>query len=237
MNVVLTGASRGIGYQTALNLSQAGVKNLVLVARDLQALEVLMNECHSIHSESNVKIISADISTLELDSDREFFIQQIGLDKIDVLINNAGLLINKQFLEFNTEEAQQVFNVNFHAPANLIKMVIPFLKKSEKAHVVNISSISGFQGSSKYPGLTYYSASKAALASLTECLASEYAETNIKFNCLALGAVQTEMLAEAFPGYQAPLKAEQMGKYIADFALSGHNYYNGQILPVRLENP
>jgi len=105
------------------------------------------------------------------------------------------------------------------------------------AHIVNISSMGGFQGSSKYPGMAVYSASKAALANLTEGLASEYAKDGIAFNCLALGAVQTEMLEQAFPGYKAPVSADDMANFISWFALAGHMFFNGKILPVSVSNP
>jgi NAD(P)-dependent dehydrogenase (short-subunit alcohol dehydrogenase family) len=105
------------------------------------------------------------------------------------------------------------------------------------SHIVNIASMGGFQGSSKYKGLSYYSASKAALACLTECLATEFQESKIKVNCLALGAVQTEMFEAAFPGNKAPVKAHEMAEFIADFALKGHKFFNGKILPVATNNP
>jgi len=82
-----------------------------------------------------------------------------------------------------------------------------------------------------------YAASKGALAILTECMAEELKGRNIKANCLALGAVQTEMLAEAFPGYEAPVKPNEMASFIKNFALNGHHVYNGKILPVSLSTP
>jgi NAD(P)-dependent dehydrogenase (short-subunit alcohol dehydrogenase family) len=105
------------------------------------------------------------------------------------------------------------------------------------SHIINISSMGGFQGSSKYRGLSYYSASKAAIACLSECLAEEFSESGIRVNCLALGSVQTEMLAEAFPGYKAPVDASEMAHFISDFALNGSKYFNGKIIPVAINNP
>jgi NAD(P)-dependent dehydrogenase (short-subunit alcohol dehydrogenase family) len=75
------------------------------------------------------------------------------------------------------------------------------------------------------------------LACLTECLAEEFKEKNIAFNCLALGAVQTEMLVEAFPGYKAPLTAEEMAEFIMSFSLDGQKYLNGKIIPVSMSTP
>jgi NAD(P)-dependent dehydrogenase (short-subunit alcohol dehydrogenase family) len=104
-------------------------------------------------------------------------------------------------------------------------------------HIVNIGSMGGYQGSVKFPGLSAYSASKAALHTLTECLALELNDLEIKVNCLAIGSAQTEMLETAFPGYQSPVMAFEMGKYIADFAITGHRFYNGKVLPVASTTP
>ena len=114
-------------------------------------------------------------------------------------------------------------------------MTLPFLK--ENSHVLNISSIGGVQGSLKFPGLAAYSSSKGALLTLTELLAEEYKDSKISFNALALGAVQTEMLEEAFPGYKAPVSAAEMAAYIFNFATTGHRFYNGKILQVSSNTP
>ena len=106
-----------------------------------------------------------------------------------------------------------------------------------KGHVLNITSMGGVQGSAKFPGLSAYSSSKGALVILTELLAEEFKDSGPSFNALALGAVQTEMLEEAFPGYKAPVSAAQIGEYIIDFALNGHQFYNGKVLPISSSTP
>jgi NAD(P)-dependent dehydrogenase (short-subunit alcohol dehydrogenase family) len=156
-------------------------------------------------------------------------------ERVDILINIAGFLISKDFLQTTNDEARLIMETNFFGPASLIRILKPTM--SSGSHIVNISSMGGFQGSAKYKGLSYYSASKAALACLTECLATEFTEFGISVNCLALGAVQTEMLDEAFPGYKAPVDAKQMAEFISGFALTGHKFFNGKILPVALGNP
>jgi NAD(P)-dependent dehydrogenase (short-subunit alcohol dehydrogenase family) len=85
--------------------------------------------------------------------------------------------------------------------------------------------------------LAAYSSAKGALSILTECMAEEFKDQNISVNCLALGAVQTQMLETAFPGIQAPVDADTMGMYLANFALNGHLVYNGKVLPVSLSTP
>jgi NAD(P)-dependent dehydrogenase (short-subunit alcohol dehydrogenase family) len=125
--------------------------------------------------------------------------------------------------------------VNVIGVMQTIQACLP--KFSPGSHIVNISSMGGFQGSAKFPGLSAYSTSKAAVVSLTELLAEELKESGIKINCLCLGAVQTEMLETAFPGYQAPLQPAEMAEFICDFALTAHRFMNGRIVPVSLTTP
>jgi NAD(P)-dependent dehydrogenase (short-subunit alcohol dehydrogenase family) len=154
---------------------------------------------------------------------------------VDVLINNAGTLLNKPFLDTTLSDFEYVYKTNVYGVSELIKTVLPYLSKG--SHVVNISSLGGVQGSMKFAGLSAYSSSKAAVITLTELLAEEYKDNNIAFNVLALGAVQTEMLEEAFPGYKAPTTALEMASYILNFALTGHKFYNGKLLQVSNSTP
>ena len=235
MDILITGASKGIGRALALNYCNNSNSKLYLVARDFTRLEELKNEITTVNPDCKVFIYPIDIGISE---DLKILADKITLDagKIDILINNAGILFNKKFWEISNAEIYSMFQVNFFAPANLIRLLIPLLSKSDKAHVVNIGSMGGFQGSSKYPGLAYYSASKAALAVLTECLAAEYNNLNIAFNYLALGAVQTEMFSDAFPGAKAPVNASEMADFIVDFTKNPQNKLNGRIIPVTLQN-
>jgi short-subunit dehydrogenase len=156
---------------------------------------------------------------------------------IDILINNAGDLINKPFRDTSLEEIERIFRINVFAPSLLIRELLPLMGKQDTTHVVNIGSMGGYQGSVKFPGLSIYSASKAALACLSECLNEEFKEGGIAFNCLALGSVQTEMLEEAFPGYKAKLQPEEMAAFISNFALTAHRQMRGKVVPVALGNP
>ena len=155
----------------------------------------------------------------------------------DVLINNAGFLVNKVFDELDYSDYKKSFDVNFYAPLKLSQIALPYLKKAKFANHINIGSIGGVQGSVKFPGLSVYSSSKGALAILTECLAEEYKDSPIHFNCLALGAVQTEMLAQAFPGYTAPFSPEQMADYIVNFIEKSSYLMNGKIISVSSSTP
>ena len=155
--------------------------------------------------------------------------------QVDILINNAGVLINKPFTELLEADFVEMLQSNFIGHVRITQSLLPHMQAG--SHILNIGSMGGFQGSAKFPGLSAYSASKAALHTLTECLAQELTEQQIKVNCLALGSAQTEMLEKAFPGYESPVMAFEMGKYIADFALTGHRFFNGKVLPVAVTTP
>lgn len=157
--------------------------------------------------------------------------------EINFVVNNAGALVNKPFLEWLPEDFDKVYGVNIIGASKLLQVTIPFLEKCQEAHVLNISSMGGVQGSAKFPGLSGYSSSKGALQILTECLAEEYKESNMAFNCISLGAVQTEMLQEAFPGYQAPVQPDDMARFIKHTLLTGHKVYNGKNISASKSTP
>ncbi|TVZ26950.1 short-subunit dehydrogenase [Gillisia sp. Hel_I_86] len=224
-HVVITGTSRGIGFEMVKLFSEAGHRVMALSRKpeSLQALKL-----------KNVQVIACDIT-------KEEELQKIAAHiektwkKVDVLINNAGAILNKSFAEASLDEFKAIYNTNVFGVAGLIQKLLPFMDST--SHVVNISSMGAVQGSMKFPGLSAYSSSKGALITLTEMLAEEYKENGPSFNVLALGAVQTEMLAEAFPGYKAPVSAQGMAEYILDFSLNGQKYYNGKLLQVSNSTP
>lgn len=236
MNIIITGASRGIGFETVKLFAKTEGNNVFAISRNKDKLEQLQKECQKMQSKSKVIPFAIDITNnTEIDKAISAIREQTA--EIDILINNAGYLVRNDFENIKTEDIEQIFKVNVLAPIYLIQKIAPLLKKAKKAHVLNVSSMAGFQGSSKFPGLAPYSASKSAIAGLTECLAEEYKETNVRFNALALGAVATEMLAETFPGYNATTSAAQMAQFFYSFALTGHNLFNGKVLPVSNSTP
>jgi len=236
MVILITGASRGIGAALARSLTDSGHK-VLLVSRNKVELNKVAGLCNKKAGRILAYAIPFDLTDLT-DLEDEF-VSQIKAHSgiVDALFNNAGQLIRKPFHKVPISDAKNLFNVNFFVPAQLIRICLPFMSESLLKHVVNVTSMGGFQGSSKFNGLSYYSASKAALGALTECLAEELKEESVKVNALAVGAVQTEMLAEAFPGYKAPMDPDQMARFMNWFTLEGGNYFNGKILPVSLATP
>lgn len=223
-NIIVTGTSRGIGFELALQFANAGHQVLALSRKANQELL----------SHKNITFLSVDLSNEEELQQVKNFVSSTW-KKIDAVVHNAGSLVLKPFLEITQQDFENVYKVNVFGMANLTRICIPFLQKG--SHVVTISSMGGIQGSLKFPGLAAYSSSKGAVITLSELLAEEYKEQGISFNVLALGSVQTEMLQEAFPGYQAPLSASEMANYIYDFTLTGNKYFNGKVLQVSSTNP
>jgi NAD(P)-dependent dehydrogenase (short-subunit alcohol dehydrogenase family) len=223
-NIIITGTSRGIGLELALQFANAGHQVLALSRKTNQALL----------SHKNITCLSVDLSSEgELQQVTDFL--SATWDRVDAVVHNAGSLLLRPFLETTQQDFENIYKVNVFGVANLTRICLPYLQKG--SHVVTISSMGGVQGSLKFAGLAAYSSSKGAVITLSELLAEEYKEQGISFNVLALGSVQTEMLQEAFPGYQAPLSASEMANYIYDFTLTGNKYFNGKVLPVSSTNP
>lgn len=223
-NIIVTGTSRGIGYELALKFAEAGHQVLAISRKIPQTL--LQHQ--------NVTCLSVDLADETALDQVENFLSSTW-KKVDAVVHNAGALLLKPFSETTQADFESIYKVNVFAVANLTRICIPYLEKG--SHVVTISSIGGVRGSLKFAGLAAYSSSKGAVITLTELLAEEYKEKGISFNVLALGSVQTEMLNEAFPGYQAPISAEGMATYIYDFTLNGNKYFNGKVLEVSSTNP
>jgi NAD(P)-dependent dehydrogenase (short-subunit alcohol dehydrogenase family) len=235
MNIVITGASSGVGFEAALHLIKDSGNKVVAIARSEDKLKNLFEAASVHYPNSSLFPVHFDIIHGDYDLDLMPYLKK-NLGSVDVLINNAGALVNKPFAELDQLDFVSMLQSNFLGHVKMIQNLLP-LMSLKGGHIVNIGSMGGFQGSIKFAGLAAYSASKAALHTLTECLALELEERKIKVNCLALGSAQTEMLEKAFPGYQSPVKALDMGKLIADFALTGHQFFNGKILPVSVTTP
>ena len=224
-HIIITGTSRGIGYELVQLFAKQGHKVLALSRNNLPVTNL---------KSDNITSFAFDLQN-EADYNKvETFIQN-EWNHVDVLINNAGTLLNKPFAETTFKDFAKVYEINVFGVSEMTRIVLPFMKSN--GHVVTISSMGGIQGSIKFPGLAAYSSSKGAVITLTELLAEEYKQTGPQFNILALGAVQTEMLEEAFPGYLAPTTAIEMAEYIFDFSLNGNKYYNGKVLQVSNSTP
>lgn len=219
--ILITGASKGIGFATACLAAQQGHR-VIALSRTIDALKQI----------AGVEAYSVDLAIPEAINT---FVKQLEVERIDVLLNNAGLLTNTAVGESDFALYERIYKVNVFGLAELTRLVLPLMPK--EGHVVNISSMGGIQGSAKFPGLSIYSSSKAAVITMTELWAEEFKATGPRFNALALGAVQTQMLAEAFPGFEAPITAEDFAEYVLHFCLTAQRYYNGKVLQVSSSTP
>lgn len=234
MNIIITGASSGVGFEAVIELILSGSHKVIALARSQDKLERLLEIAHGLNPDCQLFALNFDIVHDDYAGLQQFIAANFD-NRVDVLINNAGVLVNKPFTELLESDFVEMLQSNFIGHVRIIQALLPLMAAG--SHILNIGSMGGFQGSTKFPGLSAYSASKAALHTLTECLAQELTEQDIKVNCLALGSAQTEMLEKAFPGYQSPVLAFEMGKYVADFALTGHKFFNGKVLPVAATTP
>lgn len=226
--VLISGASRGIGREAALFAAKEGATVIITARTETRLAEVKQEHPGRIH------YVSADLSKDDGIAAIIAFLEEQNIT-LDALVNNAGALVNKPLLQTSTEDWNYLLQANLMSAVNLSKACVPFM--NEESHLLNIGSMGGYQGASKFPGIGAYSVAKGALSILTECLAVELAGHKINANCLCLGAVQTEMLEQAFPGMQAPLKASEMGRYVAEFAFEAQKFFNGKVLPVSLADP
>ena len=230
MKILITGAGKGIGFECCKEALKLG-HEVFGVSRSVEQLKYLQNEyTENLHvfstnliSNNAIQSLVSEITSLTA--------------SIDILINNAGLILNKSFLDINENELSQVFKTNVFVPFLLTQAVMPLMRNSQQKHIVNISSMGGVNGTSKFAGLSAYSSSKGALSTLTECLAEELKLENIRVNALAIGAVDTLMLREAFPGYKASVTACEMAKHIISFSTAQPILYNGKVIQVSNSTP
>ncbi|PCE64580.1 SDR family NAD(P)-dependent oxidoreductase [Sediminicola luteus] len=220
--IIVTGTSRGIGYELCALLLEAGHEVLAL-----------SRKVAHMPKHKNLTALSFDLAEKTDYQKLDVLLQAWG--KVDALVHNAGRLLNAPFMETEWDDFEKVYEVNVFGVMRLTQKVLPYMQKG--GHVLTVTSMGGIQGSAKFAGLSAYSSSKGAVITLTELWAEEFKENGPAFNALALGAVQTEMLQEAFPGYQAPLSAAEMAEYIMDFTLTGQRYYNGKTLQVSSSTP
>lgn len=227
-NIIITGASRGIGRELA-KIHLLNGNNVLAVSRNAEKLE----ELKMFENNSQFRFLALDLADYNALNQIPETIQD--WEKIDILYNNAGILVNKPFPEITESDIDYSISVNYKGPFRLIQLILD--KMNFDSHIVNITTMGAVQGSLKFPGLSAYSSSKAGLVTLTELLAQEFNENQPRINCIALGAVQTEMLEEAFPGYIAPISAEKIAEYLYEFGLSGHHFQNGKIIQLSTTTP
>ena len=213
--ILVSGSSSGIGFAICEESKKQG-HNVIGISRNI----------NSQATELGIRSYSVDVTNQNQINELVNNLTSENIT-IDILINNAGLLIKDKFRDTTDDTFKKVYDVNIFGLANLTRALLPIINTD--GQVINISSIGGVNTSKKFPGLSAYASSKGALITLTEVLAEEY-RSRPRFNCLALGSVKTKMLAEAFPGYEAKIMPDEMAKQILDFAFDQNNKRNGEII-------
>ena len=235
MNIIITGCSSGIGYQTVLAFASQGKHHITAISRNSVGLNQLKQEFIALESGSTIDIISFDLNQDNFD----YLLSKLSFstdNPVDILINNAGYLVNKSFIDTTINDWHRSFNVNLIASVKLIRALYPIFNRIGGSHIVNIGSMGGMQGTTKFSGLSAYSASKGAVNILTESLSVEFEQEGIRVNAINPGAVQTKMLEHAFPDFQAAITAQQMGQYIAQFAINNKDVMNGRLIQASLHS-
>ncbi len=223
MTILITGASKGIGFETVkylcnhhrvIAISRSPISynhpNIIPIQGDIRSEQTLL-KCTEYFDKNNLSL--------------------------NILINNASYLIHKPFEEISEEDLITVYETNVFAVFRWTQRMLTYLKKSDSAHIINISSMGGITGTQKFAELSAYSSSKGAVSVLTECLAEELKPYRISCNALALGSVQTEMFSNAFPQFKASFSPIQIAEFIGWFVLNGHRFFNGKILPIAITTP
>jgi NAD(P)-dependent dehydrogenase (short-subunit alcohol dehydrogenase family) len=222
---LITGASGGIGRELCQRFIQHGCVTIA-VSRNPPMLA----------ADANYHPLKLDITGVDAGKAMAEAAAKWEDAHFRILIHNAGLLSRKDFVALSDFELEQMTAVNFLAPLKITRDLIPWLQGGDCAHIIYVGSMAGFQGSRKYPGLAAYTALKSAGSGLMEGLAAEFKGSSLHFNTLALGAVQTEMLQQAFPEEKG-LSPAEMADFICYFALNGWKFFNGKALPVSQEDP
>ncbi len=224
MNVLITGASRGIGKASAELFAEKG-HQVYAVARNAEAIDALAKQ------HDNIKALPLDINKL----DAAQAVLAANVESVDLLIHNAAAFINKPFREMEYQDMQSVYHTNVFVPYFLTQALLSKMKPGTQ--VLAVSSVGGLGATLKFPGLSVYSSSKGALNIIVECLAEELKGEGIIVNGLALGSSATEMFKAAFPDLEAATQPEDMARFIVNFALQAPGLVNGKVYPVSAQNP
>jgi len=209
-NVLLTGASGGIGESLALELAKTGC-NLFLTGRDEEKLKLLKNEILEIKQDVRVFYKSCD---LEREDDLKFLISSIRdtIKTVDILVNCAGIFIVKPLCETTVDDYEKCFNVNVKAPFFLSKVFSKDMMKKKWGRIINIGSSSSYSG---YKETSLYCASKHALLGISRSLYDELKDYNIKTFCFSPGSVKTRMGKKVKnQDFSTFIEPEELSKYI-----------------------
>lgn len=235
--VLITGGTSGIGKATAIKFAQEGY-DVIVNYNSFKDIEKYILEMKDIGIYERILLIKTNITSY---NDCVKMIKNIieKYSKIDVIINNAGIAIDKVVMQMEEREFDEVVNVNLKGTFNIVKAGIPYMIRKKSGRIVNISSIVGTNGNI---GQVNYSASKAGIIGLTKSLAKELANKNILVNAVAPGFIKTnmtkEMTSDQIQGIlnEIPLKrmgnAEEVARLIYFLGSDDNTYITGEIIKI-----
>ena len=199
---LITGGTRGIGKAIAIKFAKNGYNLVLNYVSDRTNLEELENEFKEYNIE--VLFIKTDVSNFE---DCENMAKQAiaRFEKIDVLVNNAGITKDSLLLRMTPEDFDKVININLKGTFNVTKSTVPYMMKKRTGKIVNISSVVGVSGNA---GQCNYAASKAGIIGFTKSIAKELASRNILANCVAPGFIDTDMTSVLSDSVKENIKAQ-----------------------------
>ena len=190
--VIVTGASRGIGRAISISLAQEAA-TVILAARSIEKLQEVADEVSKAGGKPEIVVTELteeeSIKNLVKTTNEKF-------NRLDILINNAGVTHSAKLEHTTTADWQRCINVNARAPFILCREALPLLKKTHPAYIINIASVVGVKG---YPLQSAYTSSKHALRGMTISLAEELKGSNIRVHLLCPGGVDTEMVGSVRP--------------------------------------
>ncbi len=232
----ITGGTRGIGKQIAIKLAKNGFDIALNYRKENDELKNTKNEIEE--SGAKCLAVQGDVTSFE---DSERMVKEIfdHYERIDVLVNNAGITKDNLFVRMKKEDFEDVINVNLIGTFNVTKNIVPIMMKQKTGRIINISSVVGISGNA---GQANYAASKAGIIGFTKSLAKELGSRNILVNAIAPGFIETQMtdvLKDSVKeeiSKSIPLK--RMGKTedianLANFLASDESsYITGQVINV-----
>ena len=233
---MVTGATRGIGKEIALELAQNGLDIAINYRSMQEGIEDLKKEIEAYGV--RCEFVGADVANFEqCENMVKETVEKFG--KIDILVNNAGITKDGLIMRMKKEDFEAVIDINLIGTFNVTRNVIPYMIKQKSGRIINVSSVVGVAGNA---GQTNYSASKAGVIGFTKSLAKEVASRNILVNAIAPGFIDTDMTKvlsdNVKEGINAQIPLRRMGspkevaKVVKFLASEDSSYITGQVINI-----
>ena len=227
---LVTGSTRGIGKETTLLLLKKGL-NVIISSRSQDSVDNVIEEILAKFpsKKENILGLKCDVSKhSEVKTLVDVSVKRFG--RIDVLVNNAGIVYFKSIMDTTEEEWDKTIDTNLKGVFLFTKEVLPYMIENKSGVIINVSSGAGKSG---FPNLSAYCASKFGVIGLTESVAKEVTDYNVKIMAICPGRVDTKMIKDIVKvGYNASnrnlMKPEEVANKIYDMIFNQNGYYNGQ---------